>query len=166
MTRQMNQSVGAPVGAGMYIFNGYIGQYPDEIWDQDQFTFSKLTSADYLTLNYCSEDWGTYFENTGASEAGSLEDADTPEKFELFPPYPNPFNQLLTLEFTLPSETEIELAVYDIQGREINSLLHGYQSLGRHSVIWDASGQGSGMFFVRLTVDGGQSFVSKVVLMK
>jgi|GEM_PF-363734 len=79
---------------------------------------------------------------------------------------PNPFNQRLALEFTLPEAGEIKLAVYDVLGREVEALGAGSWGLGKHTVMWDAGEAGSGVYFVRLSVDGGQSSVRKVVLMK
>jgi|GEM_PF-3505457 len=80
--------------------------------------------------------------------------------------YPNPFNQRLALEFTLPEAAEIKLAVYDVLGREIQVLGDGRWVMGKHSVVWEAEGVGSGVYFVRLMVDGERSMVRKVVLMK
>ena len=60
----------------------------------------------------------------------------------------------------------MNLVVYDIQGREVAKLYDGFMGAGEHTVVWDAGGLGSGVYFVRLTVDGGQSMVKKVMLVK
>ncbi len=86
--------------------------------------------------------------------------------FTLYPPSPNPFNQRLVISFELKDASEIKLSVYDVLGREIQSLVTGHSSLGKHCVVWNASGVGSGVYFVRLMVDGGWSMERKVVLMK
>ena len=90
----------------------------------------------------------------------------TPRQFALHPVYPNPFNATAVINFDLPAAGDIKLAVYDNNGREVHALGTGHWASGTHSVVWDASGQASGVYFVRLTVDGGQSAVRKVVLMK
>ena len=90
----------------------------------------------------------------------------TPVEFTLDNPYPNPFNQRVALDFMLPAAANIHLAVYDITGREVAALGAGHWALGKHSVPWNAEGMSSGIYFVRLTVDGGQSAVKKMVLMK
>jgi len=92
--------------------------------------------------------------------------ASVPHEFALQPVYPNPFNASTVINFELTVASQIKLAVYDITGREVQSIVNSHQSLGKHSVVWDASNQASGVYFVRLTVDDGQSMVRKVVLMK
>jgi|GEM_PF-1867400 len=79
---------------------------------------------------------------------------------------PNPFNQRLALEYVLPEAADMHLAVYDILGREIQLLANGHSSLGKHTIVWDASEQSSGVYFIRLMVDGRWSMVEKVVLVK
>lgn len=86
--------------------------------------------------------------------------------FALFPPSPNPFNNSTTITFTLAKAGEVKLAVYDILGREVQSLVIGHLSLGKHEMVWEAEGVGSGVYFIQLTEAGGQAAVKKVVLMK
>ena len=73
-----------------------------------------------------------------------------PTELYLHPPYPNPFNQRVALEYMLPAAANVHLAVYDITGREVATLVTGHLSLGEHSVVWDAEGMASGVYFVRL----------------
>jgi parallel beta-helix repeat protein len=89
-----------------------------------------------------------------------------PQKFALFHCYPNPFNSSVALRFELSEDREIELKIFDISGREVASIVNGQWSMGEHSVVWNAEGMPSGMYFIRLMVGGGQSMVQKVVLMK
>jgi len=79
---------------------------------------------------------------------------------------PNPFNQQTVISYKLQATSHMDLTVYDIVGREVAKLVDGYQNAGNHEVIFDAKDLVSGVYFVRLTVDGGQSMVQKVVLMK
>ena len=60
----------------------------------------------------------------------------------------------------------MNLVVYDITGREVAKLYNGFMGAGYHEFVWDGEGLGSGVYFVRLTVDGGGSMVRKVVLLK
>ena len=93
-------------------------------------------------------------------------DGFRPIEFGLSPAYPNPFNQSVRLNYMLPAAADIRLVVYDITGREVEALGTGHWALGQHSVVWDASGMGSGVYFVRLSAVDGQQSVKKVVLMK
>jgi hypothetical protein len=73
----------------------------------------------------------------------------------------------------LPVAGSVELKVYDISGREVTEFGIRNSEIGENKVIWNASGLGSGVYFVKLSVDGGQSLVvsgqslvRKVVLIK
>jgi len=148
---------GTAIG-GQYYYNAYVRDHNTwELLAEDTFPFTK-EAAD-----------GSSNHNSGWALLGWDESSTfdpTPLTFTLKPASPNPFNASTTINFELPSAAEIELAVYDIQGRLVQSLVTGHSSLGKHSVIWDASAQASGVYFIRLMVDSGQSSVRKVVLMK
>ena len=62
-----------------------------------------------------------------------------PLLFSLHHNYPNPFNPLTTIRYELPVKSQVMLSVYDIQGREINTLVSATQEPGFKSVIWDAT---------------------------
>ena len=51
-------------------------------------------------------------------------------------------------------------------GREVAKLFDGFMGAGKYEVVWEAEGLGSGVYFVRLMVDGGQSMVRKAMLVK
>jgi len=88
-----------------------------------------------------------------------------PADFTLYPPYPNPFNSSITIAFDLHSASEVELTIYDIQGREITALDSGGWVLGKNTAVWDASDCSSGVYFVHLTA-GEYQKTQKLVLMK
>ncbi len=83
--------------------------------------------------------------------------ASTPGEYHLYPNYPNPFNPFTTLRFDLSSQAEITLAVYDILGRRVRTLVQGIEAPGYRSVVWDGrdiTGRSlpSGIYIARLTV--------------
>ena len=80
--------------------------------------------------------------------------------------FPNPFNPTTELTYTIPASGEVSLTIYDIQGREVDVLLGGYQSSGEHSIVWDAKNLPSGIYFARLSSTNGQTQTRKLVLMK
>ena len=89
-----------------------------------------------------------------------------PQMFTLYRPYPNPFNTSTVISFELRDASPVKLSVYDVMGREVQLAVSSWQLAGKHEIMWDASGQSSGVYFVRLTVAGGQSMVNKVMLIK
>jgi hypothetical protein len=82
---------------------------------------------------------------TGVSGDGS----DLPAGFQLFPPYPNPFNPSVTVAWSLPEHARVSVAVVDLLGREVARLYDGEAPPGPHAVRWDAPGYASGVYFVR-----------------
>jgi len=79
-----------------------------------------------------------------------------PVKAALLHSYPNPFNAVTTIEFSLPTSTDISLELFDLQGRRVATLAKGYYIAGEHAVIWDSvndSGDAvaSGVYLVRLS---------------
>ena len=80
--------------------------------------------------------------------------------------YPNPFNPAATIRFTLPEPQRVTLSIHALNGQLVATLLSGPGSAGSHSVRWDASGRGSGVYLCRLEAEGGVSRVRKMVLVR
>jgi len=66
--------------------------------------------------------------------------------------YPNPFNPLTTIEFTLPSRSTVQLALYGPTGILLGLLVDGIGEAGRHRVRFEASDLPAGVYLCRLTV--------------
>jgi hypothetical protein len=82
-----------------------------------------------------------------------------PATVEFAAPRPNPTSSVAALNFTLPREAAVSLAVYDVTGRMVRELAVGVTNAGPHSVTWnllDQNGQrvANGVFFARLAVEG------------
>ena len=79
-----------------------------------------------------------------------------PTTFELAQNYPNPFNPTTSISFSLPERGQVRLAVYNLLGRKVVTLVDGEMSGGIHTVEWDGKdSQGapcaSGVYFYRMT---------------
>ncbi len=76
--------------------------------------------------------------------------------------YPNPFNPTTAISYELSANSFVTLKVYDVLGREVETLVDGKQSPGAHVVSFDGSRFASGVYFYRLTVAGnnGRRYVS------
>jgi hypothetical protein len=88
-----------------------------------------------------------------------------PEQFALSAAYPNPFNPSTTISYDVPSDMNINLAVYDIRGRMVTELANGMREQGRYDVIWNAENQSSGVYFMKL-VAGNTMKTQKMMLVK
>jgi len=97
---------------------------------------------------------------------GSLsESTPYPELFNLEKAYPNPFNPTTTINFGIPFESEVSISVYNLQGREVTSLINGNMDAGYHSIIWNADSYSSGVYFVKM-VAGEYISQQKLMLVK
>jgi len=98
---------------------------------------------------------------------GSI-DADItiiPNSFELSTAYPNPFNPTTTLSFAMPVDSKVILSIYNLQGREVSTLIDANMDAGYHSVVWDANSYVSGVYFVKM-VAGEFVNTQKLMLIK
>ncbi|MFI5253536.1 MAG: FlgD immunoglobulin-like domain containing protein [Bacteroidota bacterium] len=98
------------------------------------------------------------------------EGVQMPKSFALSQNYPNPFNPTTRMTVEMPKSTDVEIAVYDILGQKVATLLSGQQGAGIHTVEWNGTNQAglnvpSGTYFVRMI---SESFtkVQKIMLMK
>jgi hypothetical protein len=125
------------------------------------FSWARLNDSGLDTrveLAHCVMNW--------LSGAVAVEEPEPlPQTYSLTPPYPNPFNAQVTVEYALPNEAAVSLSVFDIQGRKVATLTEGTKPAGYHRLIWDAKGMPSGLYFVRLTA-GEFAEARKMTLLK
>ena len=88
-----------------------------------------------------------------------------PAKFELAQNFPNPFNPTTQIQYTLAKNTKVEIAVYDLLGHKVATLVNAYQNTGSHKVVWDASGASAGVYLYQMKVEN-QIFTKKMILLK
>ena len=88
-----------------------------------------------------------------------------PAVVQLFPNYPNPFNAVTRLRYSLRQATRVVLKVYDVLGREVAVLEERTVPAGEHQITFDGSNLSSGAYFCRLQA-GGQVQTRKLVLLK
>jgi len=79
-----------------------------------------------------------------------------PQNYKLYQNFPNPFNPVTKIKFDISSEVrgkkqEVRLAIYDVLGREIETLANELLNPGTYEVEWDGSKYSSGVYFCRLT---------------
>ena len=77
-----------------------------------------------------------------------------PSEFALHPNYPNPFNAATTIPFTLNLDGKVKIDIFDITGRSVGVQYIEPLQVGTHEFMWDAEGMVSGVYLVRLIVDG------------
>ncbi len=181
----------ATFGSGVMVYNQSTGQFevdgsnplpggPGIAIDREQNIYITDFSADSLRIfNSNYQRIAAYPVGDGPVSVAVYEpissgigNTENPlaEYFELFPNYPNPFNPSTTIAFYLSCNQNVQLEVFDIQGRKVATLVRGRQSAGNHQVSWDGTNQqgepvASGIYYYRLRVGSWQK-VRRMVLMR
>ena len=93
-----------------------------------------------------------------------------PSEYTIHQNYPNPFNPSTTLRYALPEQSDVKIAVYDMIGRKVRTLVNDSQDAGYKSVIWDATNDygervGAGIYLYQIQA-GAFVQTRKMVLLK
>ena len=123
--------------------------------------YQALSPNDYLLLMRA-----TVKTTTSVSEI----DTRIPDKFELLPNYPNPFNPSTTIRYSLPESADVNIAVYDINGSHITDLADNHQNPGTYTITWNGRNDAglmvsSGVYYCRVKA-GNYIKTNKMILLK
>ncbi|MBI5476817.1 MAG: T9SS type A sorting domain-containing protein [Ignavibacteriales bacterium] len=112
-------------------------------------------------------DYGTILKTTngGYMSNKNIIVQQYPEKFALDQNFPNPFNPETEIKFMIADESNVKLQVFDLMGREIETLVDEKLNPGGYHVKWNASKYASGVYFYRLWA-GKFIDVKKMVLLR
>ena len=102
-----------------------------------------------------------YSQLTGIKLSGKKES----ENFELNN-FPNPFNPVTQINFQIPTNSFIRLIVFDVSGREIETLLNEFKNKGKYKINFKSNNYSSGVYFYSLYSDGILVKTNKMVLMR
>jgi hypothetical protein len=89
----------------------------------------------------------------------------TVDGYELHQNYPNPFNPSTLIKYSLTTDAQVRLTVFDTAGREVAELAETKQA-GNHEYKFDGGNLTSGLYFYRLSVDGKTIQSRKMMLLK
>ncbi|RMD89640.1 MAG: T9SS C-terminal target domain-containing protein [Calditrichaeota bacterium] len=96
--------------------------------------------------------------------------AGIPKDFELEQNFPNPFNPQTTIRYQLSKPAEVKLAIYNLKGQLVRTLIDKKLSAGKYSIVWDGQDDhgrlvSSGVYFVRMKA-GDFTQIRKMALVK
>lgn len=101
----------------------------------------------------------------GTIESVSISDeCATPKNFVLQQNYPNPFNPFTTISYQIPSNSLVQLDVYNVFGQLVETLVNAKLEAGYHKIVWNATEFPSGIYFYQLTV-GKQIIANEQMLL-
>jgi len=86
-------------------------------------------------------------------------------QFTLNAAYPNPFNPSTSISYSLTDNNQVRVEIYNINGKLVETLVNEYQTAGLHQIMWNAAGQSSGVYFIKVTAQN-LSKMQKVVYIK
>ncbi len=88
-----------------------------------------------------------------------------PGSLTLGSPYPNPFNAQMSIPVNISHRGQLDIVVYNLLGQAVATLFEGEVVSGEHRYIWDATGNASGLYFIRVSFEG-KSLTAKALLLK
>jgi len=139
----------------------FMGESPVGDWT---LWVSDNAGADLGTVNqWCVQ-------ATGGAATGVDDELGVPATYVLRGISPNPFNPVTTVSYGSPTEGRVKLAVYNVAGRLVRTLVDGEVGPGYHSVVWDGRDEqgmevGSGVYFCRMEAESFDA-ATKMVLLK
>ena len=88
-----------------------------------------------------------------------------PDNYSLSQNYPNPFNPSTVVSFSLPVDSKVSIKVYDVQGKDVRTLVNDRMQAGTYEISFDGTGLNSGVYFYRM-VTGNFSETRRMILLK
>ena len=175
----------APVSSTLKLLNGdVVHKQRVSVPSTYDFTYTAPATAGKDTLYATGKDnvfsgwnWSpkkvlTVVTATAVGEPGNV----SPTSFRLFQNYPNPFNPVTRIGYRIQSPGYVTLKVYDVNGRNVATLVDGTVDAGDHTVTFsakggsasggDAGGLASGIYIYRLEAGGAVVATRKMIVLK
>jgi photosystem II stability/assembly factor-like uncharacterized protein len=147
-------------------------------WSQNGYNFNQ-TLYDVVFINsksgyVCGRNGIILKTETGGVTNVELISGEVPESILLSQNYPNPFNNETIISFIIPMSTPnplqrgtlVTLKVYDLTGREVETLVNGNYSMGNYKVTFNGDKLSSGIYFYKLFIDNKATDIKKMILLK
>ena len=88
-----------------------------------------------------------------------------PREFSLHKPYPNPFNNTISIPMTKSIRSDVVIEIFDISGRKIETIFNGQLQPGKKDFQWNANKASSGVYLIHSLINGESSY-EKIMLIK
>ncbi|MBS1519237.1 MAG: T9SS type A sorting domain-containing protein [Bacteroidetes bacterium] len=137
---------------------------PEGAWHNKLYDLSAYAGRNiYFAVNYYLKDAGVLGKNSDNVwiDNFTVKSSFGPDiqvnQFDLEQNYPNPFNPSTNIIFSLPSDSRVEIKIFDVLGKLSEVLLNSDLSSGRYKIVWNASNFASGVYYYKITAVSGSS---------
>ncbi len=139
--------------------------------DMDLDDFTSLTTREHVAQLVITSDPNTvYIDNIYFRDDDQDADDDAIDAssalYSLGNNYPNPFNPVTNIKFSINKPGHVSLKVYDVKGRLVETLVNDHREAATYDVVWNAEGASSGVYFYSLTVNNGAAETKRMILLK
>ena len=173
-------------GTGSYDPDGiiieYFWDYPsgiildDELSPTPSFTAPEVSAdTSFIFVLYVIDDMGSmsvpdtveiFVQDVLSTFDEYFMNIGIPKEITLYDNYPNPFNPVTTIRFSLPFESTVTIELYNHIGQKVESLINNeYLAAGYHNYQWNADRYASGVYFIRMDTPGTVQ-IKKAILLK
>ena len=147
------------------------GEIPESICNiYPNLLYFQITHNELCTpYPECIEDYVGYQATTYCGQVSITEEILS-ITYELYNPYPNPFNPVTTLRYDLPEDALVNITIYDMLGRQVKTLINEEQTAGYRSLQWNAANDAgspvSAGIYLYMIQSGAYRQTKKMVLLK
>ena len=140
----------------------------------DRFGASVSIDGDFFIVGANRDDGNAADSGTAYifhNDGLSVEEEIIPRTTSQVSNYPNPFNPSTTIEFSIQTDSKVEIAIFNIKGQKINTIANNRFTQGSHSIFWNVDDElgkpvSSGIYYYKLNVNGKTELVKKCLLLK
>jgi len=129
------------------------------------FDYGTSGGSESYSLRGCIINGISYGDTAGILVDINKIKTNVPNSYSLGQNFPNPFNPNTVIRYQLPVVSDVLLKIYDVQGREVRTLVNERMGAGTYEVRFDGSGLPSGVYFYQMTAEN-YSETKKMLLIK
>ena len=159
--RNTDSTWNIPINLGSVINTSFGDHFPSVTPDNLYFFYTTAKSGDIGYNPY----WISIQYIYNLIAIGVNNQSEIVRDFKLYQNYPNPFNPGTKIKFELTGQSAVKLVIYDILGREIQTILNEKLGSGTHEIDFDGSNLPGGVYFCKLAA-GNFIETKKMILMK
>ncbi len=145
------QFPGGVVDGKTYYMNDVYNQVSDSVTFSGGQTAFSATLPPYGSAVYVLSDSLIHMSYPVITAVKSGNNVKVPAHYSLSQNYPNPFNPTTTIQYALPSSSQVKVQVFNTLGQLVRTLVDSRQAAGRHEVVFNGSDLASGVYFYKLT---------------